>query len=332
VAGILRGRRRFVNRGRGLGAVAGPAGFLEALAMDFVARLSVLQAVVERGSISAAAAGLGVSVSTASRALGALEDDLGVQLVARTTRRMKLTDAGTRLYDRARRIALELEQARAELSGPRGVTGRLVVSVSVTLGLQRLLPSLPELARRHPGLQLDVRLEEHPVDLIASGVDVVIRAGRAPAARNSLVARRLITSASWLVAASGYLHRRGAPARPDDLAGHDALVHLTQAGSSDRWTLKQGGRPITVQVRGPLRSTTLLALHAAAIGGMGIASLPVWLVHADVASGGLVRVLADCEPPTIQVHAIYRDDLRSDARVAAFLSHARAALELPATG
>jgi len=296
--------------------------------MDFVARLGVLRAVVERGSISAAAAGLGVSISTASRALGALEEDLGVQLVARTTRKMKLTDAGTRLYDRARRIALELEQARAELQGPGGVTGRLVVSVSITLGLRRLVPSLPELMRRHPALQLDVRLEDHPVDLIAAGVDLAVRAGRAPAERHSLVARRLLTSPSWLVAASGYLHRRGAPARPEDLAGHDALVHLGHAGPSDRWTLKQGDRTITVQIRGPVRSTAVLALHAAALGGMGIAYLPVWLVRADVASGSLVRVLPEHELPSIQVYALYRDDLRSDARVAAFLAHAREALSL----
>jgi DNA-binding transcriptional LysR family regulator len=298
--------------------------------MDFVARLGVLRAVVERGSISAAAAGLGVSISTASRALGALEQDLGVQLVARTTRKMKLTDAGTRLYDRARRIALELEQARAELRAPQGVTGRLVISVSITLGLRRLVPSLPELMRRHPGLQLDIRLEDHPVDLIAAGVDLAVRAGRAPAARHSLVARRLITSPSWLVAASGYLHRRGAPARPEDLAGHDALIHLAQSGPSDRWTLKHSTRSITVPVRGSLRSTTLLALHDAALGGLGIAYLPVWLVHADVASGRLVRVLPDHELPTIQVYALYRDALRSDARVAAFLAHAREALALPA--
>lgn len=299
--------------------------------IDFVARLGVLRAVVERGSLSAAAAGLGVSVSTASRALGALERDLGVQLVARTTRRMKLTEAGTRLYDHARRIAFQLEQARADIAAPRGVTGRLVVSVSITLGLRRLVPSLPELVRRHPGLQLDVRLEDHPVDLIATGVDLAIRAGRAPTERNSLVARRLITSPSWLVAASGYLQRRGAPAHPDELAGHDALVHLPQGGTSARWTLRQGNRSFTVPVRGPLRSTTLLALHAAAISGMGIAYLPVWLVHADVASGHLVRVLAGYELPLIQVHAIYRDDLRSDARVAAFLAHTREALALPAT-
>jgi DNA-binding transcriptional LysR family regulator len=299
--------------------------------MDFVARLGVLRAVVERGSISAAAAGLGVSISTASRALAALEDDLGVQLVARTTRQMKLTDAGTRLYDRARRIALELEQARAEVSGPGGVTGRLAVSVSVTLGLRRILPSLPELTRRHPGLQLDVRLEDHPVDLIASGVDVVIRAGRVPAGRTSLVARRLITSSTWLVAASAYLHRRGAPARPEELAAHDALVHLGQAGPSDRWTLTRGDREIVVAVRGPLRSNNMLALHAAALGGMGIAYLPVWLVHGDVVSGSLVRVLADCELASFPVHAIYRDDLRGDPRVAAFLAHVRGALDLPAT-
>jgi DNA-binding transcriptional LysR family regulator len=118
---------------------------------------------------------------------------------------------------------------------------------------------------------------------------------------------------------------------PDELAGHDALVHLSQGGASDHWTLRQGGRSFSVPVRGPLRSTTLLALHAAAIGGMGIAYLPVWLVHADVASGHLVRVLAGYELPLIQVHAIYRDDLRSDARVAAFLAHAREAMALPAT-
>ena len=296
--------------------------------MDFVARLGVLRAVVERGSISAAAARLGVSISTASRALGALEEDLGVQLVARTTRKMKLTEAGTRLYDRARRIALELEQARAELQGPGGVAGRLVVSVSVTLGLRRLVPSLPELARRHPGLAIDLRLEDHSVDLVASGVDVAIRAGSAPAARHSLLARPLITSPTWLVAASGYLHRRGAPARAEDLAGHDALVHLTQSGPSDHWTLKQDGQPITVPVRGPLRSTTILA---AAVGGMGIAWLPVWLAHPELASGALVRVLADCELPPIAVQAVHRADLRGDPRVTAFLSHARAALALPAT-
>lgn len=299
--------------------------------MDFVARLGVLRAVVERGSISAAAAGLGVAVSTASRALGALEEDLGVQLVARTTRKMKLTDAGTRLYDRARRIALELEQARAELAGPGGVAGRLAISVSVTLGLRRILPSLPELLRRHPGLQLDVRLEDHPVDLIASGVDVVIRAGRVPAGRTSLVARRLITSATWLVAASAYLHRRGAPSRPEELASHDALVHLAASGPSERWTLRHGGQEHTVHVRGPLRSNNMLALHAAALGGMGIAYLPVWLVHGEVASGSLVRVLPDSELAGFQVHAIYRGELRGDPRVTAFLAHVRGALELPAT-
>jgi DNA-binding transcriptional LysR family regulator len=206
-----------------------------------------------------------------------------------------------------------------------------VVSISITPGLRRLVPSLPELARRHPELQLDVRLEDHPVDLIAAGVDVAIRAGGAPAARNSLVARKLITSPSWLVAASGYLQRRGAPARPEELAGHDALVHLAHSGPSDRWTMKQDGKEITVSVRGPLRSTTLLALHAAAVSGMGIAWLPVWLVHAEVASGSLVRVLAEYELSSIPVHAIYREDLRSDARVAAFLAHARGAIGLPAT-
>lgn len=294
--------------------------------MELLSKLRAFRRVFEAGTITAAARSLEVSGPAVSRALAALEEELDARLFIRTTRRVVATDAGRALYAHSVRLDHELEAARRSVRAGDRLHGRLTVSAPVALGLDRLVSWLPGLLADHPGLAIDLRLEDRAVDLVAEGVDVAVRAGATPRSSASLVARKLYRARRVLVAAPAYLRMRGTPAAPQELARHDLLMLLGHTHDDDRWRFRRRGRTSEIAVRWRLRSSSPLALLAAARRAAGITLLPDWMVQDSLSSGELVALLVDEETDGVDVHALYPVALRDAPRIRLYLEALQANL------
>jgi len=198
----------------------------------------------------------------------------------------------------------------------------LVVSASLTFGSEVIVPRLTRLAEQHPGLSIDLRLEDQIVDLVGEGVDVAIRAGSPPPDSTAVFADPIAQMTRVLVAAPRWLRKHGTPREPAQLARYECLIQVTPAGNVVRWALARATQPevaTSVEVRGRLRTNTPSALRDLAIDGAGIAFLPDWLVAPALAQNDLRRVLPDWSSLPITAWAIYRSELRGNARLKAFL-------------
>lgn len=288
--------------------------------MDLLEKLSTYVRVLEAGSMSAAARQLRISGPAVSRQIAALEAEIGVPLVARTTRRMEVTPAGRQLYERSLRILREVDEARALARGET-IAGPLRVSAPITFGLAFLTPRLRTLRRRHPGLRLDLSLEDRLVDLALEGVDVAIRVGgRAPDSVD-LVAHEIHAFRRVLVASPTYLKKRGAPRSPEALVKHEVLAYPMPYG--DVWTLTDGARDARVRLDPIFRSNAMHALRALAEDDAGITLLPDWFVADEVARGTLRVVLPAWRTDRVVVLAIHRTAQRGAPRIRALLDHLR---------
>jgi len=286
--------------------------------MDLVEQMRTFVRVVDAGSLSSAARGRRLSLAAVSRQLGALEDDLGVALLVRTTRRLRITPAGERWYAHCTRFLRELDDARADV-GERGEPrGSVVISAPITLGMSYVVPQLEQLARAHPKLELTLRLEDHVVDLVADGVDIAVRGGFALPDSTSIIAHEVVGYRRIAAAAPSYLARRGTPKHPRDLERHDAVVQQGVAAGFTGWRLERGGEVVDVKPRARLSSTAPMVLRDWAIAGAGIAVLPDWLV-AD--SGKALRPLLDgWTTPMIRAWALHRTELRDSPRIRAVIA------------
>jgi DNA-binding transcriptional LysR family regulator len=291
--------------------------------MDFLRRAATFVQVAEAGSLSRAARSLRVSLSAISRQIAALEAELGARLLVRTTRSLRLTDEGQLFLQHATRLLSEEAEARASVRPELAVAGRLVVSASVTLGVVRMVPKLPALLARHPGLRLELRLEDRAVDIAAEGIDIAVRGGRAPPDTASLVAREVANYRCFVVASETYLRAHGAPKTLDQLASHAAIVG-TSAPST--WSFLRKEKAIAVPISPVLRVGTVLGIRAAAVAGLGLAVLPHFVIADDLEAGGLRAVLPRASLSTMPVNAVYRGELRRSAKVEAFVAYLRATL------
>jgi DNA-binding transcriptional LysR family regulator len=271
--------------------------------MDRFEAMAVFVKVAEAGSLSAAARGLGLSLTSVSRQLAALEERLGTRLVLRTTRRLALTEAGRLYHDQARRILGEVEEAEQALTAHHAEpAGRLHVAAPTLIGRLKLAPLLPEFLAQHPRLAIDLILTDRPVDLVEDGVDLAIRIGRLP--DSSLVVRRLGGIRMRVCAAPGYLACRGDPAVPEDLAGHDCVAFAATPGPVS-WPFQTAAGRVMVAVAARIRANDLDAAVAAALAGAGLVRAPSWQVADLVAAGRLVPVLTCYERPLAPVQALF---------------------------
>jgi DNA-binding transcriptional LysR family regulator len=293
-------------------------------AMDLLGAMDTFVRVVDAGSLSKAARALHVTPAAVSRQLTALEQELGVSLLVRTTRQIAVTEEGRRFYEHAVRTVSEAEEARAAVRADRAVSGLLTVSVPTALGLSLLDLTAAELVAENPGLRIDLRLEDRPVDLLAEGVDVAVRAGLPPPDRTTLVAQALCSGDRVVVAAPSYVRAHGEPRTPAELSKHDALVHLHAGADLGVWSLGSGTRSTSIEVTGSFRSNALHTLRNAAVSGAGIALLPWFVVGDDVEARRLrVLPLGGWAPPSQQVHALVRAEAKMRARVRVFVERAR---------
>ena len=287
--------------------------------LDRVTGMQVFTRVAALGSLSAAARALGMSQTMATKHVAAVEERLGVKLLHRTTRRLTLTEAGRHYLDAAERVLAELEDAEAAVSAERlEARGTLRVNVPVSFGIREIAPLLPEFARSHPSVTVDLGLNDRVVDLIEEGWDMAVRIGRV--AESTMIVRKLALCRTALCAAPAYLAERGTPRRVSDLKDHNCLGYtLSRALGSDRWSFGIDGA-VTVPVSGNLRVNNGDALVAAAIAGQGLIYQPTFLVNGEIRAGRLVSVTLD--HPAIEVagvFALYPADRRPPAKVRTFI-------------
>jgi DNA-binding transcriptional LysR family regulator len=272
------------------------------LAMADLDALRAFVQVASLGGFGRAAVQLGLSKSIVSRRVAALEAELGVRLLNRTTRGVSLTEAGARLQRGAARILAELDEALGAVAGrDEAITGTLRIAAPLSFGIMHLAGWLAEFALAQPLLQLDIAYSDRFVDIIREGFDAALRIGELPS--SSLVQRRLAVMRSVVVASPLYLARRGTPRTPSDLTQHEALIYSGSA-RGDIWRFKAGRGTKSVRVEGRFRADNGEALREAAIAGLGIAALPSWLVAPAVAARLLTPLLTEFAAPETGLYLV----------------------------
>lgn len=240
----------------------------------------------QRGSFAAVARERDLDPSAVSRAIALLEDELGVRLFQRSTRRMTLTEAGALYRNQAGRALENLERARdAAQAVGTGVAGTLRLTASIAFGHVKLAPLLPAFRAAFPKLRLEVLLSDARLDLVADRIDLAVRLG--PMTGGDSIAVRLFDMRYRIVASPDWVRRHGRPATPTDLAAHDCLL-FDLPDFRTRWRFRDADDVVSeVAVDGSLKCSSILALRTCALAGMGPALLVGWLVDADIASGSL---------------------------------------------
>lgn len=279
------------------------------------AQLAVLAKVVDLNGFSSAARALGVPKAAVSRAIADLEQSLGVRLLQRTTRRLSLTAAGRLLYPHAKRVIEEYDAARAAIAKLRApAAGPLRIASDPTYGRVLLTPLVPRFLESFPDIPLEVALDVGAED--AWDVALRCRPAEDPAIRH----RSLGAPPAVLCATPGYLERRGRPARPEDLRGHDLLTPEPTDLPEFRLLLTRGSQRAEVAVSPKLAVGDPAVLHAAAAAGLGIGLLPGFLCRQGLATGRLEAVLPEwTAPPAAALYALYPAALEADTRVQRFI-------------
>jgi DNA-binding transcriptional LysR family regulator len=285
--------------------------------MDQLLAMKVFSRVAERGSFAQAADELELSRPAASAHVAALEKHLGARLLNRTTRRVSLTAEGTEFLARTRRILEELRDAEETLRGTRSKPqGKLRVDVPVAFGRYLLLPALPEFTRRYPLIELDLRLNDRVVDLVADQVDVALRVG--PVRQAGLAARRVTQMNVVTCASPAYLQDHGEPQTPDELRRHRLVGLTTVSGAPPEWTFPP---PYTAKRLGLKFSMMFNAAEApiiAAAAGLGITHTADLLVAEYVARGELKLILEDFIVPGAPISLVYPTSGHQLAKVRVF--------------
>ena len=284
--------------------------------LDDINELRTFVSVVAARSLSAAAREMDLALSVVSKRLAALERRTGTRLIARSTRRLALTEEGMDLYERAQRILAEVDQAEAALrSGHIAPRGLLRVSAPVAFGRVHVGPVCRELVRVHPTLSIDLVLTDRLVDLIEEGIDVVVRIG--PPKDSRLVMRKLIDDYRVVVGAPEYLQHRGTPATPAELEAHDC-VHYRGVGT--HWRLvRLAGEAVEVRAVSRLRSNSGEAALDWALAGSGLV-MHSWVdVKCHLRLGRLVHVLPSWRSEPAPVCALFPSSRQLSTRVRVFI-------------
>ncbi len=287
--------------------------------MNRIGDLDLFLHVLDQGSITAAARSLDLSVAVASQRLKRLENELGVRLFHRTTRRLHPTPEGLALAQQGRPLVEELESLGASLrESASEVSGMLRVTLSATFGRMYVSPLLPEFMARHPKLRLRTHLTDQSVDLVSEGYDLAIRIGALE--DSSLAARRIASNRRVVCASPDYLARHGEPRTLQELAGHDCLVLFGRDGSHDLWRFTDSaGIDLAVRVHGRFESDLGEFIRDAALAGQGIATFSLWHVIDDLRAGRLKVILPDYHLPATAISAVTPHRRTTPPRVRAFV-------------
>jgi DNA-binding transcriptional LysR family regulator len=280
--------------------------------------MAVFAKVVESSSFAAAARHFRLSPAMVSRHVLALEEQLGAQLLNRTTRRVSPTEVGQAYYHRVRQILADIDEAdrlATDLQAtPRGL---LRITSSQSFGIRHLAPAIAEYLGLCPEVLMEVTLNDRYLDLIEEGFDLAVRIGHLE--DSSLIARRLAPIRLALCAAPDYIARHGAPQTPADLAQHNCLVYTYAAAHSEWRFVDAAGHEEGVHIAGRLLANNGDVLRVAALEGQGVALAPTFILDKDIRAGTLVRLMPGYTPPEVGLYAVYPPSRNLSAKVRSFV-------------
>lgn len=286
--------------------------------MNEFTQIRTFVTLVESQSISKAAEKMDVAISAVSRRLKELESGLGVQLIQRTTRKMHLTEAGEKFYQRCVRLLDDLEEAKQEVSNSaKELSGTLRIATPLSFGVAHLSPAIAAFMHLHPQIKIDLDMSDRRIDLVAEGLDMAIRIGTLE--DSSLIAKKLASVRHVVCASPDFLQQHGVPKNPEALAELPALCYgnLSQPGNWHYWDKDNKSHVVKVPMR--MRATNGDALVEAAIAGLGILCEPSFIVHGAVERGVLKPVLTDYQWFSMNIYAVYPQTRYVPTRVRAFI-------------
>jgi len=279
-------------------------------------RAATFVKVVEEGGFTAAARALALPKSSVSRSVALFEEELGVLLLRRSTRRVELTEAGRLFYERAAHALAGLDDAQAAVTDLQGsLRGTVRVTAPADAGVWILGPIVAKFVEQHAGAHVDVLLTGRVVDLVAEGVDFALRASAIT--DTSLVARRLAPRDAGLFAAPRYLAKHGTPSLPAELKSHDCVIFRGDHGRA-QWLLSGPRGDEVVEVRGRISADDFVFVHQSAVCGLGIALMPKFLAAKSLERGELVPVLPSHQGFRGAWHLVYPSARYLPRRAAAF--------------
>jgi DNA-binding transcriptional LysR family regulator len=272
--------------------------------MDKFESIRAFTQVVISGGFAAAARNMGLSRSAVNKLVISLENELGVQLLHRSTRVVTPTETGLAFHERCLEILASLEEAERSITQlheePRG---KLRINAPMTFGTLHLAPALADFLVHYPDLQVQLTLSDRFIDPIEEGFDITVRIAK-PQTSASLIVHPLASAQRVLCAAPSYLEQHGIPTHPDELHHHSCL-HYGQLATEDQWTLIGAAGEQTISVTGVLCSNNGEVLKEAAVRGLGITLLPRFIVEPELQQGSLQIVLPDYHPPELSISVIY---------------------------
>lgn len=285
--------------------------------MDRLQAMTTFVAVVDSGGFASAARKLNLSPPVVTRAVAEIEERLGLRLLTRTTRVVRVTDAGARFAEDCRRILAEIDEAETAATGTHAATrGTLTLTAPVLFGQLYVTPILVNYLQQFPEVDAQCLFLDRVVNVVEEGIDVAVRIGELP--DSSLQAVRVGRVRRVLVAAPAYLQGRGEPKRPEDLVSHTIVSAAGVTPVSD-WRFNDAGKALVQRLQPRLRTTTNDSAIAAALAGLGIARLLSYQVAAQVRSGALQAVLEDFESAPLPVHIVHHEGRRATQKVRAFV-------------
>lgn len=282
--------------------------------------ISVFVAVVDASGFAGAARTLRMSPPAVTRAINELERQLGVRLLTRTTRVVRVTDVGERYAQDCRRILADLADADESAAGTHGAPrGRLTVTAPALFGARFVSPIVVEYLQRYPEVSGTCLFLDRVVNMMEEGVDVAVRIGELP--DSSMQAIGVGRVRRVICAAPDYLAKYGTPLKPEDLATH-SIISASSVTATPEWHLMENGMPRAVKVKARLTTTTNDSAVAIAVGGFGLTRLLSYQVADQLRTGALVTVLDEFEPTALPVHVVHREGRHATQRVRAFLDMA----------
>lgn len=283
-----------------------------------ISSIPIFISVIEQGSFSKAAQVLGFSNSAISKRISALEAQLGVKLLYRSTRKLSLTEAGEHYYEHAQRALQAAKEAESAATGlQQEAQGLLRISAPMSFSRQHLAPIIPLFLAKYPNIKIQMELSDSWSDMIAEGFDLALRAGDLP--DSLLIAKQITTLHSVICASPAYLAQYGEPQIPADLIEHNCLLYSHQA-TSNEWVFHKHDQVFKVEVQGNYQVNNSDALKEALLMGLGVARLPSFIAGEEIKKGHLIPLLTEYQMPFKKLAALYPQRQYLAKKVRVFLA------------
>ncbi|MHC1550844.1 LysR family transcriptional regulator [Phyllobacterium sp. K27] len=294
--------------------------------MGRIEDLEAFIAVAENGSLTGAARTLKRSLQAVSRSLAALEAEIGIELVHRTTRRSTLSEAGQTFFLRVKPALSEIESAKLEAVEQRAEpSGTLRIGAPVLFGPDYLVPVIAAFMQDYPRIEVELQLTDAFSDLAAENLDLVLRIADLP--DSGLQGKRLGELRRVVFGAPAYFAQHGQPTHPSELKRHSCIVRTIDQ-QTGQWKFQVAGKPFTVPVRGPFRTNSMTAVYSAVKSGIGIGYSPLWQIKQLVDNGEVQIVLDKFEPKPVPIHALWQENQFPPAKVRAFVDYLAQLLQI----